>query len=108
MLTEHQITVDESAIMARYYLASESDDDEKKLRSRELTTLLRNWPGKLDAARAYLAAKPSASTPEPPDWLNWLKKKYEGREISIPSTFGLLPTSVKQEYWQDHKTQNPT
>ena len=104
LLTEHAITLDESGIMARYYQASESDEDEKKLRSRELTTLLRNWPGKLDAARAYLArsAPPKRLHADPAEWREWLNKKFAGRDIDVPPAFGLLPQDIQREYWQDH------
>jgi uncharacterized protein YdaU (DUF1376 family) len=88
LITEQCVTLDEARLMARYFKASQIDENQRKLLSQQIVTLLRNWPGQLDAARAYLRdipqaenfgeKKTGAENSGPAGWQDILQKIYPG------------------------------
>lgn len=59
-----RITLEDLAILERYYTAP-ADSFTRDIRRRDLLTLLNNWPGELDRARAFATTPPPAPNARP-------------------------------------------
>lgn len=94
------ITEEDLAAVERYY--SEQIPRDKDYRRRDLLTLLNNWTGEVDRARARMPKLKADNKPKPqPDgWLAWLTEHHPG---ALQKDYWRVPDSVREEFGDENE-----